>query len=415
MGRQVYTPSPGSFFLEPSTGPKSRIRGGIRGGPKGGRAGLRFGSWLLVIFGCLAFAAGLGWYKYQQIQAAIAMARAFPEPKEAVVAVTAQAIDKQSGMTVSGVVVPTQSAELRIELPGRIARVGFAPGSTVSRGQLLLALDTSQESAQLAEAEATQKIARLALDRAKRLVISGAGSVEARDQANAQFEAASARARALSATIAKKTLLAPFDGVASLHQLEPGQYLAAGSLVSTLVGRGAKVWVDFALPQSHAETTVGTSVEIIAEDLDLPPLKAPVLARDPSVQAASRNLRLRAELESPPPTLLPGMLVKVRVPMGNVVSLVSVPAQSVRRDSLGASVYVLTEVEEEGGKKLRAMRRAVRISSTGLPDDEDHLVIEEGLRAGERIAASGAFKLRDGSLVQVVERDPAADNRLVGH
>lgn len=376
---------------------------------------MRFRSWLLVILGCLAVAAALGWYKYQQIQTAIARAKAFPEPMEAVVAVIAQAVDRQSGLTVSGVVVATQSAELRNELPGRIAKVGFAPGSSVTRGQLLLGLDTTQETAQLAEAEATREIARLALARAERLVRSGAGSVEARDQANAQFEAASARARALAATIDKKNLRAPFDGVASLHQLEPGQYLAAGSLVATLVGRGGSLWVDFALPQSHAETTVGTDVEIIADDLDLPPLKAPVLARDPSVQAASRNLRLRASLDSPPATLLPGMLVKVHVPMGDVRSLVSVPAQAVRRDSLGASVYVLTDVEEEGGRKLRAARRSVRVASTGLPDDADHLVIEEGLRAGERIAASGAFKLRDGSQVLVVETDPAAEQRLVGH
>lgn len=376
---------------------------------------MRFRSWLLVIFTCFVIAAGLGWYKYQQIQSAIARAKSWPEPMEAVVAVTARAIDRQSGLTVSGVVVPTRSAELRAELAGRIARVGFEPGSRVTAGQLLLALDTTQEVAQLAEAEATREIARLALARAERLVKSGAGSVEARDQANAQFEAAAARARALSATIEKKTLRAPFEGVASLHQLEPGQYLAAGSLIATLVGGGEKLWVDFALPQSHSATAVGTTVEIIAEDLDVAPLNAIVLARDPSVQAASRNLRLRAEIAAPPGQLMPGMLVKVHVPMGKPRTLVSVPAQAVRRDSLGASVYVLRDVDENGVKKLRASRRSVQVANTGLPGDADQFVIEEGLAAGERIAASGAFKLRDGSLVQIVESDPAAENRLVGH
>jgi RND family efflux transporter MFP subunit len=376
---------------------------------------LRFRSWFIVILACIAVAAGLGWYKYQQIQTAIARAKAFPEPMEAVVAVTAQAVEQQSGLTVSGVVVATQSAELRNELPGRIVAVGFAAGATVARGQLLIALDTTQESAQLAEAEASREIARLALERAERLVKVGAGSVEARDQANAQFAASSARAQALAASIEKKNLRAPFAGVASLHQLEPGQYLPAGSLIAALVGRGDTLWVDFALPQSDAHVSIGTGVEIFAEDLDLPPLKAPVLAQDPAVQAASRNLRMRAVLSSPPSALLPGMLVKVHVPMGGVQSLVSVPAQAVRRDGLGASVYVLLEVEEEGGRKLRASRRTVQVANMGIPDAADHLVIESGLKPGERIAASGAFKLRDGSLIQVVERDPAADHRLVGH
>ena len=376
---------------------------------------MRFRSWFIVILTCLGVATGLGWYKFQQIQAAIAQAKAFPEPMESVVAVSAQAIEQQSGLTVSGVVVATQSAELRNELPGRITKVGFLPGATVAKGQLLLALDTSQESAQLAEAEATREMDRLALARAERLVKVGAGSVEARDQANAGFEASSARARALAATIDKKNLRAPFAGITGLHQLEPGQYLAAGSLIASLIGRGETLWVDFALPQSHAEISLGTGVEIIAEDLQLPPLKAPVLAQDPSVQANSRNLRMRAELASPPPVLLPGMLVKVKVPLGGVQSLVSVPAPAVRRDGLGASVYVLVEVEEEGGRKLRAARRSVRLAGDTVPDTADNLMIESGLKPGERVAASGAFKLRDGSLVQIVERDPAADNRLVGH
>jgi len=360
-------------------------------------------------------AAVLGFYKYSAIQGAIARGNAFPEPMEAVVAVTTTGIERQSGLTVSGVVVATQSAELRNELAGRIATVGFAAGSQVTQGQLLVALDTAQERAQWAEAQASLEIARLALARAERLVKSGAGSVEARDQANAQFEEASARARALAATIDKKTLRAPFAGIASLHQLEVGQYLPAGSMVATLIGRDRNLWIDFSVPQSQADLQPETVVQIRADDLELGVLAATVIARDPSVQASSRNLRFRAELTAPPAALLPGMLVKVHVPIGDVRQLVTVPSQAIRHDSLGTSVYLLKETTESGQTRLRAERRTVVVSAVGLPDASDQLVIEEGLVAGQRIAASGAFKLRDGSLVQVVERDPAAVDRLVGH
>ena len=376
---------------------------------------MRFWSWVLVIGTCLLVAAVLGFYKYSAIQGAIARGNAFPEPMEAVVAVTTTGIERQSGLTVSGVVVATQSAELRNELAGRIATVGFAAGSQVTQGQLLVALDTAQERAQWAEAQASLEIARLALARAERLVKSGAGSVEARDQANAQFEEASARARALAATIDKKTLRAPFAGIASLHQLEVGQYLPAGSMVATLIGRDRNLWIDFSVPQSQADLQPETVVQIRADDLELGVLAATVIARDPSVQASSRNLRFRAELTAPPAALLPGMLVKVHVPIGDVRQLVTVPSQAIRHDSLGTSVYLLKETTESGQTRLRAERRTVVVSAVGLPDASDQLVIEEGLVAGQRIAASGAFKLRDGSLVQVVERDPAAVDRLVGH
>lgn len=369
----------------------------------------------MVIGLCLLTAAGLAFYKYSEIQSAIARGKAFPEPMEAVVAVTATAIERQSGLTVSGVVVATQSAELRNELPGRIASVGFKAGALVTQGQLLVGLDTTQERAQLAETQASLEIARLALARAERLVKSGAGSVEARDQAKAQFEEASARTRALSATIDKKTLRAPFAGIASLHQLEAGQYLPAGSMVATLVGHDQNLWIDFSVPQSQADLAPDAVVQVRADDLALGELEATVIARDPSVQASSRNLRFRAQLSAAPPGLLPGMLVKVNVPMGDVRELVTVPAQAIRQDSLGACVYVLKEINENGQNKLRAERRPVVVSAVGIPDAADQLVIEAGLAAGERIAASGAFKLRNGSLVQVVERDPASVDRIVGH
>ena len=368
----------------------------------------------MVIGACALLAAGLGYYKYRDIQTAIARGKAFPEPMEAVLAVTATAVERRSALTVSGVVVPIQSAELRNELPGRIVTVGFAAGASVRQGQVLIGLDTSQERAQLAEAQAAQQIARLALARAERLVKSGAGSVEARDQANAQFEEASARSRALAAAIDKKTLRAPFNGLASLHQLEVGQYLPAGSLVATLVGQDRQLWIDFSLPQSETAVGADTVVRIEANDLDLAPLDAAVIARDPSVQASSRSLRLRAVVQDPPAALLPGMLVKVHVPVGKTRQLITVPSESIRHDSLGTSVYVLREAEENGHAVLRAERRAVTVATTGLPDAIDQLVIEQGLAAGERIAASGAFKLRDGSLVQVVEANPETAARVVG-
>ncbi|MCP5178846.1 MAG: efflux RND transporter periplasmic adaptor subunit [Pseudomonadales bacterium] len=375
---------------------------------------MRLLKWVLVIGVCAAIAGGLGYYKYEQIQAAIARGKAYPEPVEAVQEVFARAVERQGGLDVSGVVVATRSAELRNELAGRIVNVGFAPGAPVHAGQLLLALDTSQERAQLAEAEANREIARLALNRAQRLVKSGAGSVEARDQANAQFEAASARASALAATIAKKSIVAPFAGIASLHQLEPGQYLAAGSVVASLIGVDEALWVDFALPQSHAGIREGTTVTIDANDLDLPPFNATVIARDPSVQESSRNLRLRARVDAPPTTLLPGMLVQVKVPLGESRSLVTVPAKAVRQDSLGASVYVLESVDENGQQRLRAQRRAVQVARSAAPDQQDWLVLEAGVTAGERIAASGAFKLRDGALVKVVDGSDGEADRVVG-
>ena len=373
-------------------------------------------SWIIVVVSCVVVAAGLGWFKANEIRSAQAAAAAFPEPVEAVEYFDVRAIERTPRLSVTGEVIASQSADLRTELKGRIVDVGFAPGAQVSAGQLLLQLDISQEQAQLAEAQAEQEIAQLALDRAQRLVDRGAGSVEARDQARARYEAAGARVRALAAVIDKKSLRAPFAGFAGLHELEVGQFIETGTSVTRLIGLTSQVWVDFALPQEHAHIGVGSSVTVVGPSFETP-RTAVVVARDAAVNTRSRNLRLRAELSDLQlGELLPGMLVQVQLDLGTSRMATVVPATAVRRDAFGASVYVLEEVVEGGQARLRARKRSVVLGTVGdLDQSDDFAIVLEGLEVGERIASIGAFKLRDGSAVVATAPDPEVLNRMVGH
>jgi membrane fusion protein (multidrug efflux system) len=371
-------------------------------------------SWVGAIVACLLVAAALGLYKYNEIQAAIEMGKAFPEPAEAVEVYVVKTVQRTPSLSVTGEVVATQSAVLQNELAGRIVKVGFAPGARVQAGQVLLQLDVSQEQAKFNEARADQKIASLALERAQRLVKSGAGSVEARDQARAQYDAAQARVAALEALIEKKTLRAPFNAVSSLHQLEAGQFLDAGTEITRLVGIADHIWIDFSIPQDKAAITIGSRVQVLADERAAP-VAAEVIARDAAVNVNSRNLRMRASLPAAAVDLLPGMLVRVKVPLGTQNTAMLVPPTAVRRDAMGASVYLLETVEENGQPKTRARRRSVRLAEIREADlEQDLVMVLEGLRPGDEIAGVGAFKLRDGSLVATKAPNPAADERVVG-
>mgnify|MGYP000733256218 CR=1 FL=1 len=162
-------------------------------------------SWSIVIGGCLSVVLALSVFKYNQIQAAIAFGNSFPEPMESV----ELAIAKQVNWQKTGEVVAKSSVDLSNELAGRIGKVGFEPGAQVSKGQLLLSFDIAEELAQRDAAIANATIARLLLERNTALSKTGVASLEALDNATAQFNAASAKVAALDATIAKKTLLAP--------------------------------------------------------------------------------------------------------------------------------------------------------------------------------------------------------------
>jgi membrane fusion protein (multidrug efflux system) len=120
------------------------------------------------------------------------------------------------------------------------------------------------------------------------------------DQARAEADIALANVRQLEASIAKKTLRAPFDAVVGLHQLEAGEYLAANTAIVTLVGISEFLWVDFNLPPAQGSVDIGATVAVFVAGHADAALQARVIARDPAVSPQSRNLRYRARLDAAP-------------------------------------------------------------------------------------------------------------------
>ena len=353
--------------------------------------------WLTVIVACLALAGALGWYKHQRIQAGIAFAAAFPERVEAVEAFTVLEERWQPTTEVIGEAVAVRSVTIRAEIVGTIAEVGFRPGANVHAGQLLARLDNGEERAQLQAARAEARIARLELDRRRKLLATGLGVAEDRDRAEARLQAAAAAIRRLRAVIAKKTLRAPFDAAAGLHELEVGQFLDKGDVVARLIGTGERIWIDFALPQEQAGLALGETIEVVRNQAAAG-IPAKVIAKDSFVNELSRSVRYRALAENLTLGAAPGSLVTVRAPLGDPQTAALAPANAVRRDAFGARVFVLREAEEGAPAAERAEQRTVTLG----PQRGGLVVIASGLRPGERVAADGAFKLRDGALVNAV-------------
>ena len=368
----------------------------------------KFSVWLVAVLLCLVAASGLGLYKYRQIQSAMAFAAAFPEPVESVEAFTAQEALWRPTSRVTGEVIAPRSVTVQAELAGTVVEVGVEPGAAVAPGQMLVRLDTSEERANLAAAQAEAEIARLALMRAERLLDANLGAMDARDQARARFDAAEAAAKRIAATIAKKSLRAPFAAVAGLHELAKGQFLDKGEQVVRLIGADASLWVDFTLPQERATLPIGETVDLYRHESgvrsptgqaafgnDGRGVPAEIVARDSFVNEHSRNVRYRSRVDRQTLDAAPGSLVIVQAPIGPPQSATLVPANAVRRDAFGAKLFVLRPAEEGARAAERAQRREVTLG----PRRGEFVVIASGLATGERVAADGAFKLRDGVLV----------------
>ncbi|MEM1154982.1 MAG: efflux RND transporter periplasmic adaptor subunit [Pseudomonadota bacterium] len=362
-----------------------------------------FRRWMILIVVCVVVAAVLGGLKYMQIAKAIAFANSFPERSETVTSVIAEPIEWDQHYRTLGEVKATRYVELRTELAGKISEIGFVAGSPVTEGQLLIALDTSEERAELMATRAQLELAEVQLKRVAELRAKQLASENEYDSAVADRNILQANVAALEARIDKKSLFAPFDADTGLHTLEVGQYLPDNSIITELIGSNEEMWVDFNLPQGKTTLSIGDPVEITSRSYDAGALTARVISADSSLNMQSRSRSYRALLANPPDAIRPGSVVDVDVITGTLEDIFLLPSSAVRRNNFGAYVYVLEEAEPGAIAQYRASRREVTVG----PGDEEQIVVFSGVQSGEQIAATGAFKLTDGLLTHVAPASEA--------
>jgi RND family efflux transporter MFP subunit len=335
---------------------------------------------------------GLAAWKKSNLAEAAAEAAMMPEPMEAVLVQAAREVEHRRTTNAVGTVLALRSVTLRNELPGVVQRVDLTPGKIVEEGAELVALDTSVEEAELKAQEAQASLAEATLQRLTALDTSNATSKQDLDQARAEHEVALAQMERTRAMIARKVIRAPFRARIGLSDLHPGQYLIEGVELTTLQGVDEAAHVDFTVTQTVAlGLKEGDVIEVIGADKGAP-VSATIIALDSLIDRNTRNANIRAKVDDARKLPPPGASVQVRVPVGAARQVVAVPVSALRRGPEGDHVFVI--VPDQQGQPRASMRLVKSGPVTG-----DEVIIESGLKAGEPVAASGSFKLREGVLV----------------
>jgi membrane fusion protein (multidrug efflux system) len=343
----------------------------------------------------VAVGVGLAVWKYTSIQETRATSANQPEPMESVMVAVAKEVEHRQTTTSIGTVLALRSITLRNELPGTVRYVSLTPGQVVDAGMVLVALDVSVEEAELKAQEAQALLAETVLDRRQHLSQDLATAQEEVDQARANRDVALAQIARTKAIIARKTIRAPFRVRVGIADVHPGQYLNEGTQLTTLQGVDNAVNVDFTVTQQVAAgLREGDSVDVFTTGASSP-VVAKIVAVDSRIDPTTRNAMVRARIEGAANAPSPGASVRVLVPIGLPRKAVAVPASAMRKGPGGDQVFVI-ELDKNG--KTRAHVR--QVESGAMLGDE--VVIHAGLSAGERVAVSGSFKLRDAVLVAIV-------------
>ncbi|MDQ1389224.1 MAG: rane fusion protein multidrug efflux system [Acidobacteriaceae bacterium] len=352
---------------------------------------------ILMLGVVLVLLTALGFVKFRQIESAV-HASAFQPPPEAVTSVVAQRGQWPVSMSVIGTMEAVHGVVVSADLPGTVARINFDSGKAVHEGDVLVELDTRQERAQLASLEAQSELARATFGRTQELLNAGVISRAEYDQATSQQKATEANVAEIRATIARKTIRAPFSGILGIRKVNLGQYLPAGSPVVSNQSLNP-IYVNVGVPQQvAAQVHVGGKLRLTTEDLAGKVFNGTVTAIDSEVDEATRNIQVQATLSNPEGKLRPGMFVQVELPVGANRAVIALPASAINYAPYGDSVFVITDLKDPKGQTYRGVRQQfVKVEGSR----GDQVAVISGLNPGDEVVTSGVFKLRNGAAVQV--------------
>jgi membrane fusion protein, multidrug efflux system len=354
--------------------------------------------WIGIIGGLVVVVLLLGGIKAGQIVAMVKAGESFAVPPESVTSAKVEAVQWEQARTAPASLVARHGVTLTAELPGTVRDIAFESGSAVKRGAVLVKLDTSTEEAQLASAVAEASLAKLNLDRVRTLRRQESSTQADLDAAEARATQANAAVAALRATIAKKTIRAPFDGRISIRQVELGQVLAPGTPIASLQSV-TPIYADLWLPQQALATiTTGQKTRLTTDAFPGQSWEGTVETVNPEVDPATRNVRVRTTFANADGRLRPGMFGNVEVIAPEKRQALVIPATAVMFAPYGDSVFVIEKPKDAAADAPPvANQKFVRLGERR----GDFVAVADGLAAGETVVSTGSFKLRNGMPVVV--------------
>lgn len=320
-----------------------------------------------------------------------------------------QAMRLEEDTQAVGTLRSRQGVMLRPEVSGRIARLAFNDGQRVRMGQLLVQLDDTLQVAQLKQAEAQASIARTNLQRNRELVAQNFISQSAVDQSVANLEVAEAQVALAKAQLARMKILAPFDGVAGIRNVNVGDYVKDGADLVNIEDLSS-VWVDFRLPERYmARLKPGQEVEVTLDAMPDRQFTGRVDALDSALDANGRSVLVRARLANAGGQLRAGMYARARVVFDVRERALVVPEEALV--PAGDKQYVYRVVDGPDGHKV-ARRIEARIGQR-VPGKVELL---GGVAQGDIVVVAGQARLSRGDAqpVRIVDLDKPVGGRPPG-
>ncbi len=313
-----------------------------------------------------------------------------------------------------GTVTATNTVNVRSRVSGELVKIHFQEGQQVKAGDLLADIDPrsyrialQQAEGTLAQNQAQLKNAQVDVARYKGLYAEDSIAKQTLDTAQAQAAQFQGLIKTNQAAVADARLnleftqiRAPISGRVGLRQLDLGNLVAANDTTAlAVITQTQPINITFTLPETELATVLeryrtGASLPVEAWDRGDSKLQATgVLASpDNQIDTATGTLKFKSRFENKDQALFPNQFVNVRVLADTLKQVVLAPAAAIQFGNDGTFAYVVNADNKVSVRKLKV----------GASDGERSVILE-GLAAGDRLVLEGTDRLREGSLVEVVQ------------
>ena len=345
-----------------------------------------------IVFGVVAI---LLCVKVPQIKALIVFGASYAPPPDTIGSAIAHEETWGETLPAVGSVAPMQGINLMAEIPGPVKEIILDSGAEVAQGDLIVKLDTSAERAQLRAAQAQADLAKITVERLRKLRADGTASQSELDQAEAMFNQNAATVENIQAAIDKKNIRAPFAGQLGIWQVSLGQFLTAGQSLVSLQSL-SPLFVDFSLPQQDlARLKNGLTVRVTSDTYPDQKFTGEIAAINPDLDATSRSVKLRAKFANAEKLLRPGMFVRAEVVLPGDQTVLVIPSTALLSAPYGDSVFVVEPKIADGKTNLIVQQKFIKTGRT----KGDFVSVVSGLKNGDKVVTAGVFKLHSGGAV----------------
>lgn len=353
-------------------------------------------TFVMLLIVLLLFGSVIGFNLFKNKKIAEYLAN-MPEQSLPVTSLVLKTQDWVPSIDAIGFVEPYQGVTLTSQVSGEIDKISFESGQQVKEGQVLLQLDSKVEEANLKSAQAKLPAAKAKYLRYQNLYQKGSVSKEAYDESSASYFSMVADIESLKASIDRRRVTAPFDGVVGLRNVYLGQYLTAGTEVTRLEDTSV-MRLRFTVPQTDiTKIRVGQAINIFVDSYQDQTFKGSISAIEPAVNAQSGLIQVQADIPNNDNTLRTGMFARANIILPTIKDQIAVPQTAITYTLYGDSIYVI----EKNGDEERVSQRVVKLGER----DGSVVHVLEGLKAGEEVVTSGQVRLSNGVLVHKVESD----------